>query len=154
MVVLTVGLSINIYPTFQSKGTSTQFYTPISVLHPGVDSVQLISTVRTESQNTKRISSSIRWTGYLAITSCFWGKVSFWACSLSVLRSWKLNFSSLAAAHPVAPTSWLFASAIVAGGVVVVWIRISAPRFSQDFLTGKIWKWLMSSHRLTHKGPA
>ena len=154
MVVLTAGLSINIYPTFQSKGTSTQFYTPISVLHPGVDSVQLISTVRTESQNTKRISSSIRWTGYLAITSCFWGKVSFWACSLSVLRSWKLNFSSLAAAHPVAPTSWLFASAIVAGGVVVVWIRISAPRFSQDFLTGTIWKCLMSSHRLTHKGPA
>ena len=60
MFVLTAGLSFNIDQMLQSKRTSTQFYTPISVLHPGVDSVQLIFAVRTESQNTKRISYSIR----------------------------------------------------------------------------------------------
>lgn len=116
MFVLTAGLSFNIDQMLQSKGISTQLYTPTSVLHPGIDSVQLASTVRTESQTTKRISSAIRWTGYLAITSCFWGKVSFLACALSVLQSWKLNLSPFIAAHPVAPTSWSFASAIVAGG--------------------------------------
>ena len=60
MFVLTAGLSFNIDQMLQSKGISTQLYTPISVLHPGVDSVQLASTVRTESQTTKRISSAIR----------------------------------------------------------------------------------------------